>query len=384
MKNFILFLVCLFILSSQFYFFDSGLPQPSFLILAAVIIIHGIFFQSIITDESNKKAAQYLFLFFFYSLIVNLLHGILNSNFDFLISSVYIFFNLMVTIVLSYHLKRVSLKFVKFSIFISLGSLVILYQLGFGEYKFGSRYNGFFNDPNQMAYWCLCLVCSVGLINDKGQFTETALALVLVLYLVNATQSRSAFLGLIPIILIILYNATFLYKLIGLIGAIYLSTLYLDFEEIWRSASEFEYITRLLDTDFVYQARGRGFNKLFDNSNYLFFGAGQGYDQRFLDFYGSISEKEIHSTWLALLFYYGVVGLLLFLQFLRYTFRNLSFVQSAFLVAPLLYGITTYGIRTPIFWFMISIAWSCASRYKINNVLRTNTSGSYNGYPRHI
>ena len=63
---------------------------------------------------------------------------------------------------------------------------------------------------------------------------------------------------------------------------------------------------------------------------------------------------EIHSTWAGVLFYYGFPGISMFIWFLKVVIERLNFYQICILMGPLVYGFSTFGLRTPIFWIVIS------------------------------
>ena len=97
------------------------------------------------------------------------------------------------------------------------------------------------------------------------------------------------------------------------------------------------------------QVEGRGLFSFFDYPQYLIFGAGQGAYWLY-----NPAGNEIHSTWLGILFYYGIVGISLFLIFLYQIFKKLSLSNKIILLGPMLYGFTTYSARTLIFWFLLA------------------------------
>jgi len=97
------------------------------------------------------------------------------------------------------------------------------------------------------------------------------------------------------------------------------------------------------------QVEGRGLFSFLDYPQYLIFGAGQGAHWLY-----NPTGNEIHSTWLGILFYYGIIGISLFLIFLYQIFKKLSLSNKMILLGPMLYGFTTYSARTIIFWFLLA------------------------------
>ncbi|MEZ9946511.1 hypothetical protein AB4331_16395 [Vibrio breoganii] len=118
----------------------------------------------------------------------------------------------------------------------------------------------------------------------------------------------------------------------------------------------FSVISRASSTDIGEQADIRGYTRLVNFPQYLITGSGQGYDDRFG------SHQEIHSTWVAFIFYYGLPGVTLFLFFLRSIFQGKTIGSIISLSGPLIYGFTTYGARTPIFWmYLVFVFYSLHS-----------------------
>jgi hypothetical protein len=93
----------------------------------------------------------------------------------------------------------------------------------------------------------------------------------------------------------------------------------------------------------------RGYIRFVEAPQFLLYGAGQGGDDRFGEFEGYV--YEIHSSLAAVLFYYGILGLILFLAFIWKLFpikHNLLFLSPLFV-----YGLFTYGLRAPYFWIAL-------------------------------
>ena len=119
---------------------------------------------------------------------------------------------------------------------------------------------------------------------------------------------------------------------------------------------------RFLSFDLNTQLAVRGYSRIYDYYEYILFGSGQGLDERFYlassIFDGVYTEYsfEIHSTFAAILFYYGIFGFIFFFSFLFKIFKNLDSVQKIFFLVPFFYSLTTYNARTPIFWFFIGVS----------------------------
>jgi hypothetical protein len=90
--------------------------------------------------------------------------------------------------------------------------------------------------------------------------------------------------------------------------------------------------------------------RVIDHPMYLLWGSGQGRDHRFGEFKGFF--YEIHSSLLAVAFYYGLGGLFIFLGFI---WRSFLFKKNLMFLIPIfVYGLFTYGLRSPYFWVALA------------------------------
>lgn len=357
---------------SQFYFFPSGTPQPAQILFALILpFLVAWNFNYLKRSLSVVLGFKFLLLFFCYALLVNLAWGVVLQ--DWVIAfrpSLFWAFGVISFSLLYLGLKRSSVikNAVAFSCLAGLVFLIISYFLGFGEYRFGSRFNGFFNDPNQMAFWCLCTFATFFYLYEGKSKFFLALMFFVLSILIFVTQSRSALLGLFfcfasLVVSVVSFNERrisvkkavwSLFMLLFIISLVlyFLQTEY--FSIVWN---------RFSSTDFSQQSDIRGYGRLLEYPNYLLFGSGQGHNYRF----GSV--HEIHSTWAGLVFYYGVVGFFLFFFFLLKIFLRLELSEKIMFLAPLAYSFSTYGARTPIFWVFLAAAAFAATRSKNSMML---------------
>lgn len=345
------------VLGSQFYIFSSGLPQPSHMIFAVIILFTTFGFFTKGFDKKDRGFYKYLFLFLGYSTLVNLIWSIIEQDPKFLLATVYWFFGVGLLVSCVKYLNSEShIKVFKVAIFIGILVLAVFSLAGLGRYDFFPRYNGFFNDPNQMAFWVICLLSFFILISSRSNSKVMILVLSgFSIYIVMASLSRSALVGLFFVIIGIYlkvqgFGSSKDFKKAMLTGFLSLCfiigvVLYSDFD-----FSSLDIVERMLNTSFDEQADIRGYYRAIQFPEYLFLGAGQGLDFRFN------STHEIHSSWMALFFYYGFVGAVLFLLFLSKIFFRLGVAEKFIFLGPLFYGFSTYGLRTPVFWLFLAAA----------------------------
>ena len=354
--------------SSQIYIFPSGVPQPAHVVMAFIFLL--VFFSrglSIIIDNSTKEILAFFCLFIFYVIVSNLSWSLITQDTEFIGSVVFWLYSfLLFYFFLSSLLRCKNLIFwLLIASIAGVLSLLVFWFIGLGRYDFYPRYNAFFNDPNQMAYWVISIFglffCLSKNLNRYLVFVFALLCFVLIF----ATISRSALLGMLfcfagAVMRAIAYGdyklgrlnkkLMFLFGFILTLGSVVL-ILNTDISQIA--------ISRFSTTDFVEQAETRGYSRFREYPEYILFGAGQGLDLRFGSHY------EIHSTWLGILFYYGIVGLSFFLIFLYKIFSRLDLSEKIVFLGPVVYGFSTYGARSPIFWFFLATAVYAGSKNKI-------------------
>jgi hypothetical protein len=145
--------------------------------------------------------------------------------------------------------------------------------------------------------------------------------------------------------------------LFGTVAVVLLATslllvLYLFAEPIQSAVHDFA--RRLGARSLISHLEMRGNLRPFEMPEYLLLGAGQGFDARF-----STRSIEIHSSLVAPLFYYGVVGWCLFYGFIYTLARDrLNGWQWLVFAAPFVYGLFTYGLRTPVFWLLLATLYT--------------------------
>lgn len=333
---------------SQFYIFSSGLPQP-----AHIFIILSIFMFFIFHNEIKVFESKYLIFFVCYTIFINIYYTFLIDDLSYIVSTIYWVFNLVLFLVLI-NLKLENIQklfsYLKFIILFSLIINIVIWAVGAGRYGFNPRYNGYFNDPNQMAFWILCS-CAIALI----LFNNLKLKIIiysLSFFLILLTMSRSATLGFLILTLGFVFqhksrlDLKIIFSLISLLIAIASFFILLHFGFLDNIVTRF---SEGIDSN-DQQASDRGFTNLIDYPQYLLFGAGQGAYYLF-----SSSNQEIHSTWFAVLFYYGAIGFFLFVSFLFNIFKRLDFAEKIIFLGPMFYGFFTYNARTLAFWFLVAV-----------------------------
>ncbi len=355
-SNFTWLVVALFVLSTTIYVFPAGQIQPGHYLALIIILIGSNFIRWDTLNSSDKLLA----IFGVYALTINFFYYFNLQSKEFLSSFIYWSYNIVLFISLNHIIPKSSK--VRASIrYIFLLCLLIIFALWSLNYNrndvsFGTRFIGQFNDPNQAGYWLICAFLGLFFFANKGFWHNCYFqlnCLIIVAVLIIATESRSAILGFIPLTLGFIWLRFFKEK-ISPLKPIFIFSLAITFLIIAASLSAKQNIdtpkkNRLTTSEWSSEAKIRGYFRPIEFPKYTLFGAGQGNDARF------DSPHEIHSSFLSVFFYYGIFGLILFLGFLYQIFRRLSLPEALMLSAPFVYGLFTYGLRTPIFWVLMAI-----------------------------
>ena len=375
------------ILLSLFYIYPSGHMQPAyFLMLISAFTIIIIKFE----DALNLvKSNIYLLAFVALVVLINSFYGWYFHNKEFFVNTLYWIYNitLLISVMLFSNNKRYYF-FIKWMILVAFVLIIACYLLGFGKYTYWPRYNFYFNGPNQLGYFSILMLLIFFVVNNSRLNFLFLCAYTLSIFVLITTGGRSTYLALVPLALIFTF---FSRKQLGKIILLLLIPIMvfmifdvLSFPLYFESSNGMHYrntcslsisdrtikridklnpkisSTSLEQTSDVclgedLKAQGqtikeqliaRGYNRIYMYPRYFLYGAGQGFDERFGGFLGVI--YEIHSSFLALLFYYGFLGFFLFSIFIYRLFHAKE--NLILLLSPFVYGLFTYGLRAPYFW----------------------------------
>tara|TARA_B100001063_G_scaffold39780_1_gene33549 strand:- start:1509 stop:2732 length:1224 start_codon:yes stop_codon:yes gene_type:complete len=383
------------IVFSPFYIFNSGMAQPSHYIMAfcatALLITKGNEFIHLV----RKQIISIFFILLICS--INLIYGLNSHALNFFINTAYWIYGFIIlfsVILIANETKYY--KITKFLIAISFILIITLYFLGFGGYVYAPRYNGFFNSPNQIGYYSLLMMIVFFTTNNKKFDKLFFFVYALALFTIYISGSRSVYLAIISLVFVFLIIPNINFKQITLLLLLPFIVLFLtkiptlekkNYPLAYNSGLNINNIAIATDTIsrfqdlsnmgvIRYQLEGRGYDRFYKYPHFLIYGAGQGNDNRFMtEFMSTMTHGhnyEIHSSLFAVLFYYGFVGLILFLKTIYNFFlfkKNIVFLLPIFT-----YGLFTYGLRTPYFWFalgfLIVMSDTFKSTNKINDIIK--------------
>ena len=362
------------IIFSGIYTHASGGVQPS-LIFLFMTSCYYLWVSGFILVSRNSGFYSVI-SFLFYSVLVNVYSAM--YGFDTLLSGAQQFFNIIVFTGFYCYFKKLPYKSnrrLSYLLTIVIAVYFLLAISGTGRYDFEPRYNGFFNDPNQMAYWILCVVIIAANYKPRTRSVRRSVwpTHQVFQYLLGLTviaffnYSRSGllgmmFLGIGRVNLRVLFFVTLV---LGFIGFYYINNL-----------PNIEVASRCLSASIEEEIMNRGLLTPFHFPEYLVFGAGHGSYARFE------LGHEIHSSIIGSFVFYGIPATLVFI--LGVLFSRLHIRAKLCFVALLAYGMTTYGFRTPIFWIaMASIISSSVARKtetSVNLINRNNADFTASKY----
>jgi hypothetical protein len=344
---------CLFLLLVPIYVGSSGLPQPSDLlaVLLAPMAVAGW------NGRLERRYAHILRPLLWFTVWVCLVNygwaavlGRWGTLKDFLIFPLFYVFN--VTVLLSAFLlaRRDRQRFLRLTVDAIFVSVVFQVVASF-SFRAAIRGTLFFNSPNQLGYYALLAACLFAVTQrplSLGRL-RSSIGVTCCAYLALLSASRAALAG-IAILLFLLVFANPKTIIVASLAAVGLLTLGGPVSKALDAAEQRATEGRHSKESF---AEERGYDRLWQYPEYLAVGAGEGAWERFAA--PGEQPRELHSSFSAVVFSYGVVGVTLFLVFLVRVFRGAPLRMSAMIVPTLAYTIAHNGLRFTMFWVLLAV-----------------------------
>lgn len=365
MRLLILMVVGAAFLLSSVYIFPSGNPQPADFLFAATAVFvtlrAGILKQKIsVSGFPIAWAALVLWV-----VVVCMGWAIYHASADFLWHALFWIFNLLVGVVVIYLLSEGPRVERWVSNAISLGLVVsgvgVVLDLGSSV-----RVTGFFNNPNQLAYYSICAMgallvlyrCRVPVrFLPLAAFGSGALGVL-------GAASLAAMGGLVLLMLgYAVANVGSLRRGVGfsVVAAIAVAgVVVFDGFSGGGISGNLEARMDRMDAKTGDWFEERKYDRVMAFPEYWILGAGEAHRERFYPYH----VGEIHSSLGNLLFAYGLPGLLLFLLLLWTIVRRAPLAVWMVLAAPLVYSLTHMGLRTTMFWVLLAVIWWVYGRAK--------------------
>jgi len=346
----------LFIFLVPFYVFDSGLPQPGdfFLLITAPMALAGWDGR---LPRQLRLPLKPLFWFTIYVAVVNYGWTIILGNWElhgktsFVLFPVYYTFNAMVFLSTLVLFQRFGDRFLRVTVNAVFAAVVFQVTWSFAFSHGRLREGVFFNNPNQLGYYALLAACVIAVCQRRLKLSmlRASIGMTTCTYLALLSASRAAAGGIVVIFIVtFISNPKIMLATIPIVvtGAVVGGPVARAFEatQYRVTQDQFKQYTFLEE---------RGFGRLQDNPEYLVLGAGEGGTDRFAE--GLIGTHEIHSSPLALLFSYGVVGLSIFLMFMVRVLRGATLKTALILMPILAFTVAHVGLRASMLWVLLGV-----------------------------
>jgi hypothetical protein len=346
-----LLLWCLFIVLAPIYVFKSGLPQPGDL-LVLLLLPFALMRWDGRLDAQTTRTLRPLFLFTVWVTVVSLGWAAILGRWspkEFLTFPLFYFFNVGVFLAASVMGRRNPERFLR----ITVGFVIvtIIYQvLASFFYTNEDRGTLFFNNPNQLGYYALLSACLVAMTQRHLGTSKlvSGLAVSGCAYLAVLSASRAAVAGIFALLAVMLFSNPRTI-ILACIAAIALLTIGGPISDAIERAEA--RATEQRDTSGSF-AQERGYDRLWNNPQYLAFGAGEGAIDRFAK--PGHKAKEMHSSIGALLFGYGIVGVALFVWFAVRLVRGGALRVTLMLLPVLIFAFAHNGLRSTPFWVLLA------------------------------
>lgn len=341
------------LLAVPIYFFQSGLPQPADIALAlfcGAAAAAGLSRLGGAAIASARRLTTYLVLVACVNAFWFLLLGL---NTGFLLSTTFAAFNTVVFVGFLGFAELSPVRVLRWTGTVTALSLVAQGVLAVvrPDLNNGARLTLYFNNPNQLAYYCLGASTIVLLINaalprqmPRLLVVASSLASGFVIYM---TYSRSALGGFAMLCAVPFVSRPSLVIAaaipLAIVGS--LADNPLSEDPLWQRRVEQAGEQRL--SDYI---EDRGIDRIVDNPEYLLIGSGEGAHERFHPF-----GLELHSSVAGIVFYYGVTGLAAFALFILSLVRGLPMSFLAYLAPTAIYSLFHNGLRFRIFWLLLAV-----------------------------
>ena len=378
----------LFIFLKQFYLFPSGGME------AADVCLFASFFM-LLCDCMRRRPERLLqlkteslfYVFLASVLMINAYYGIRLGRGEFFKYTCFWIFNACAIWSFCYLTEyggKAFLTGINRVVKVNIGVQLLIYLSGHGrifrEDGGAVRYQGTFNDPNQLAFFLFMMILLLYLYRCRFGDRSFPVFYVLVLPVIAASKSTGILLGVFVFtILAVLYE---LYQIgckkgvsvkvwiLGICMGVLIFGLFLWW--IWPAADfdvktvDYNMLTRIQEKIWKVAHGGllglfldRGMEKLVLYPQYLLYGAGEGGFDRFTL---ASQVNEIHCCLFSVMFCYGLIPTSCLLVWLGRKLRRIDAAMTSAVIGLLAESFFLVNYRQPMFWMILlygSVAGGC-------------------------
>lgn len=378
----------LFIFLKQFYLFPSGGME------AADVCLFASFFMLLCDCMRRRpewllqlKTESLFYVFLASVLMINAYYGIRLGRGEFFKYTCFWIFNACAIWSFCYLTEyggKAFLTGINRVVKVNIGVQLLIYLSGHGrifrEYWGAVRYQGTFNDPNQLAFFLFMMILLLYLYRCRFGDRSFPVFYVLVLPVIAASKSTGILLGVFVFtILAVLYE---LYQIgckkgvsvkvwiLGICMGVLIFGLFLWW--IWPAADfdvktvDYNMLTRIQEKIWKVAHGGllglfldRGMEKLVLYPQYLLYGAGEGGFDRFTL---ASQVNEIHCCLFSVMFCYGLIPTSCLLVWLGRKLRRIDAAMTSAVIGLLAESFFLVNYRQPMFWMILlygSVAGGC-------------------------
>ena len=364
--KFLKWVVSLGIITLPLYFFPSGGPQISHILFLFLFLFLFFAYKSRLFFDRSVLVLTLFLVFVFLREAISIIYfgaDIYSLNFF-----IFTFFNLILFSYLIIFLKINEINnIISNSVLISvlLSSLGVIMLSGF-SFTYSNaddgveRAVGFFNNPNQLGYYSVCIFSLLTLLFyvKKINTYKWVFGVVLSLFLCAASLSKAAMVSLIFSLILVIMTLINKKNIYIYFFFLFVATLFLLKLSSLIDWDDLTFIRRLqgIGSDNDDSLEGRGYHAiLYANAWEIIFGLG--YEKTL-----NIVGHEVHSTYMSILISYGLIGFIFFVVFnfiiFSKCFTKFGFIKMLVLFMPtFMYGITHNGSRFTVFWLFLAFLY---------------------------
>lgn len=364
-----------FIFFKQFYLFPSGSLGIGDLLLASSCVC--------VCVEKYKTKSKFNFskwdcwglVFLLAVLVINSVYGFFYKQPVFFKYTLFWLYNGLAVICFRELINERFLRLLTWMLKVNILLQCVIYVMGWGrdfvEYWGGVRYMGTFNDPNQFAFYMFAAMLLIYLYSCCFKDYSFPLFYFLAVWMVVVSKSTGVFVGFVVftfgIGILSIYKlyvskriAKIWWWIAGVLfagGSIMLCYLLLPSGDFTIQNSDFSIISRiqekllkLSETGIIGFLYDRGAEKLVLYPQYLLYGAGEGYYERFTR---TSFVNEIHSSLISIWFCYGIVPTVCLLVWLKPFLIRMDKWMLVAVIALLAESMLLVNYRQPFFWMIL-------------------------------
>jgi hypothetical protein len=325
---------------------ESGVPQIADYYLAALaaLVFLGLRFRAL---RSATPVVVALLAFVGYAALVNFTWAMLLEDLSVLKSTLFYVYDAVLFLTFLTLYAHFGDRLLRVTVLAVAASVLVQAVLSpFAGESFPPRQELFFNNENQLGYFCV-LTATIFALGTTRFRVRPGLKVAFygaVGFLTLISQCRGALLGLGA--LVVVANLKRPVRLVLTVAGLAAVVLALRFAPDFLGKS---YERLIVGSEYDSFAT-RGYDRIVNHPEYVVLGAGEGAYERFRS---DLFSSEIHSSFGTLLFCYGLVALSCFACFLLFLCRR-DLRAALYLVPAFVHGSGHQGIRFAFFWAMLA------------------------------